>query len=339
MEQFDFTIKMTRRRKARFANLILGIQAKIPFKVSSRGWAYLLEQEGMINKGQFDKVQNAINDCRKIGLLPVDFVAEDSSRMFNGVENESDGTISGTLKWLLNTVLKGHQYFNPDWWEGEKYYIQMVVEKIDLVTLFRPVCRKYKIPIANAKGWSSISQRAEYAKRFKEAESKGLICVLLYCGDHDPDGLRISETMRSNIADVSQVTWKDGSHGYDPTDLIIERFGLNYDFIIENDFTWIDNLITSTDKNLASPFHRNYNMPYVQDYLETVGERKCEANVLVTLPKVAEELVEQAITKYLGNDAPKRFEKKRLKVEQEYNTLLKQHKLDVSIPKITKKLY
>ena len=199
----------------------------------------------------------------------------------------------------------------------------MVVEKIDLVTLFRPVCAKYHIPIANSKGWSSMLQRAEYARRFHEAEEKGLKCVLLYCGDHDPDGLRISEFLRKNLRDLRDIQWADGTEGYDPGtggnpwDLEIHRFGLNRDFIEEHGFTWIDNLITGSGKNLASPSHKNHYSEYVQDYLSTVGARKCEANVLVTDTVIARDLCRDAIEAYLGEDATKRFRVRR-KAVQDY---------------------
>ena len=193
----------------------------------------------------------------------------------------------------------------------------MIVEKIDLVTLFQPVCSKYHIPIANAKGWSSILQRAEYTRRFKEAEERGLQCVLLYCGDHDPDGLRISDTIRKNLRDIGDIHWNDSTQGYDPEELIIERFGLNYDFIIDHDLTWIDNLITGSKKNLADPNHRNFNMEYVQEYLHKVGERKCEANALVVAPRDGRRLCQEAIERYLGDDALDRFKEMKKEKEEE----------------------
>jgi hypothetical protein len=327
---FDFTQKLTKQRKIEFSELMKQLSRKIGFKVSSRGWSYIMEQYGYINKDQFDKVADAINDCRKEGLLPVDFVAEESSRAFSGVEKPDTRSLESILQWMLKDVLEGAKYFMPDWWDGEEYYIQMVVEKIDLVTLFSPVARQYHIPVANAKGWSSISQRAEYARRFKEAEDMGLKCVLLYCGDHDPDGLRISETLRKNLSDVKEVVWSDRTKGYDPEDLIIDRFGLNYKFIIDNDFIWIDNLITGSGKNLADPKHKNYKMDYVQEYLNTIGERKCEANVIVTLPQTAKDLCTEAIEKYLGNEALGRFTAKREEVNQLYEEML--DRLDIREP-------
>lgn len=319
----DFSKKFNRERLEEFAELVKDMSKRIGFKVSSRGWCYLMEQAGYINKSQFSKVENAINTCRRDGILPVDFVAEEDARAFNGIEPfKSDRDAKYVLKWMLGDVIDGSKYIEPEWWENEEYYIQVLVEKIDLKTLFEPVCREFKIPIANAKGWSSILQRAEYSRRFKEAEKLGLKCVLLYCGDHDADGLRISDTIRKNLEQVSEVTWDDGFTGYDPSDLIIDRFGLNYDFIIKNNYTWIDNLITGSGKDLASKSHPNHKLPYVQDYLKTIGERKCEANAVVTTPRKAKDLMRDAILKYLGNDAPDRFKAKQDEADEQYNDLL-----------------
>lgn len=303
----------------RFAEFVTEISDEIGFRVSSRGWAYILEQKRYINKDEFDKVSTAINKCRKKGLLPIDFTADESSRDFMGVEIPDDNTVVDQFGGWLRGAEKTAEYYTPDWWDGEEYYIQMVVEKVDLVTLFRPVCRKYHIPIANSKGWSSMLQRAEYARRYAEARDKGLKCVLLYCGDHDPDGLRISDFIRKNLRDLKDIEWADGTLGYDPYDLIIDRFGLNYDFIIKNGFTWIDNLITGSGKNLANPNHKFHNMEYVQDYLKRVGARKCEANSIIVHPEIARKLAQDAIEKYVGKDAPKRFEVKRQEVRDELN--------------------
>jgi hypothetical protein len=295
-----------------------------------------MEQAGYINKSQFSKVDSAINRCRKEGYLPVDFVAEEAARAFTGVIEPSEGTVQDTLEWMLRDVLNGARYFNPDWWEDEQYYIQILVEKIDLKTLFTPVCHNFKIPIANAKGWSSILQRAEYARRFKEAEEAGLKCVLLYCGDHDPDGLRISDTIRKNLHDLQDISWKDGIDGYDPTHLTIKRFGLNYDFIVDNNYTWIDNLITGSGMNLASSGHKNNKLPYVKQYLKTIGERKCEANAIVTTPDKAEQLIVDEIQSWLGEDALDRFRAKTRKVEADYLKVLEKTGLMKPIKKLLK---
>lgn len=314
LNMFDFSQTGTRDALGEFGEYVSGIQNQIDFKVSSRGWCYLLEQAGDITKDEFDKVEKWINRCRSCGILPIDFVAEEAARQFSGVENPSDLTPVEDLGLWLDALEDGPNRYDVDWWSDEEFYVQMLVEKVDLVTLFEPVCRRFHIPIGNARGWSSMLQRASYARRFELAEHRGLKCVLLYCGDHDPDGLRIGDFLRKNLDDLRDVQWSDGLHGFDPVDLIIDRFGLQFDFIEQNRFSWIDNLITGSGKNLASPTHKNHGMFYVQHYLKKVGERKCEANVLVTQPAVARELCRSAITGYLGEDAERRFADRRREV-------------------------
>ena len=311
-----------------FAQTLEALSKKIGFKVSARGWCYILENAGVITKPQFESVNGWINDAVKEGFLAVDFVAEDGARNFSGVEIPEERAPIEYFKDMVDSLQNIGKYYGLDWWDGEDYYIQMVVEKVDLKTLFEPVCRKYHIPIANARGWSSILQRATFAKRFKEAEGRGLKCVLLYCGDHDPDGLRISETMRTNLEQISEVFWGDGTEGYDPIDLEIDRFGLNYDFIRKNNLSSIDNLLTGSGKNLASPAHPNHNLDYVQNYLDAYGERKWEANALVTAPEAGMQLCEDAITKYLGIGVTKRFQEKRAKIVERFEKFNEDSGLD-----------
>ena len=326
------------RQLESFADQLKTIQEQIGFKVSARGWCYQLEQFGLITKAGFDRVETLINGCRSKGYLSIDFTAEEEARKFSGVEYPQTLSPLEFIKRFLEDTLRAEDFYTPDWWDGEEYYIQMVVEKIDLKTLFEPVCRIYHIPIATAKGWSSMLQRAEYAKRFQEAEDNGLQCVLLYCGDHDPDGLRISDFLRKNLHDLSCILWEDGVGGYDPSGLEINRFGLNLDFIENNNLTWIDNLITSSKKNLASPSHPNFHMSYVQDYLRDIGERKCEANALVVIPAQARQLCKEVIEHYLGGDATDRFTKRWQAISDEMGQLRDKTGVKVAVENAIKEI-
>lgn len=331
--EFNLNQQATKERLGEFADKIKILQDQIGFKVSARGWCYQLESERMINKDEFDKVESWINKCRKKGILPIDFTAEEEGRKFNGVEiPDTDSPIEDLRYWIDNTLTTEERY-NPNWWNGEDYYIQMLVEKIDLKTLFEPVCKKYKIPIATSKGWSSMLQRAIYCKRFKQAEEQGLKPLLLYCGDHDPDGLRISDFIKKNLVDLKDVEWEDGCEGYNPKNLEIVRFGLDADFIEEHNITWINNLITGSKKDLGSKNHKNHYMPYVQEYIEEHGIRKCEANAIVPMPKIAREFVEDKIKTYLGNDAEQRFLDKRQVIREEVQKFREKTGLDKSLKK------
>ncbi len=99
----------------------------------------------------------------------------------------------------------------------------------------------------------------------------------------------------------------DGRKSY-PDNLIIDRFGLNHDFIQEQNLTWIDNLETSSGGHLDNPKHKDHHKPYVQSYLAKFGARKVEANALVVRAEAGRELCRQAILKYVSEDEPRDYQ-------------------------------
>ena len=98
--------------------------------------------------------------------------------------------------------------------------------------------------------------------------------------------------------------------------------GLNYNFIMKQGYTWIDNLITGSSKDLANPNHPNHNLPYLQEYLKNYGARKCEANAIVTTPRIARDLMRTEIENFLGNDSGNRFRAKTDRIKAEYDKIL-----------------
>ena len=161
-------------------------------------------------------------------------------------------------------------------------------------------------------------------QRFRDMEAEGKQCVLLYCGDHDPGGLNISEFLRSNMEDLADAV------GWEPDNLIIDRFGLNFDFIEKQGLTWIDNLKTGAKNKppLDDARHPDHKKPYVQNYLRCFGARKVEANALVVRPDAGRELCHQAILKYLDAEDPRRYVAKlkpyRAQVQEAVVRLLKE---------------
>jgi hypothetical protein len=127
---------------------------------------------------------------------------------------------------------------------------------------------------------------------------------LLQCGDHDPGGLQISNFLRSNMEDLSNAV------GWGPDNLIIERLGLNADFIRRHRLTWIDNLETSSGGRLDDPKHPDHFKPYVQDYLKRFGARKVEANALVVRPEAGRNLCLESILRHVPADAVERYDRK-----------------------------
>jgi hypothetical protein len=241
-----------------FCAVILEHQSRLDFRVGSRGWGYILEGERLIDKDEIDAAQTLINLCRKTGDLPLDICSEDSKRSAENLE-DIDPNPEERAADLFHYVQNVESYYTPfSFWDDLDTHVQVAVEKSNLKNLFQKVCAEFHIPIANVGGWADLNVRAGFMQRFRQKETEGKQCVLLYCGDFDPGGLHISDFLRSNLNDMSRAV------GWSPDDLVIDRFGLDYDFIEHNSLTWIENLATSNGEYpLDHKKHPDHYKPYV----------------------------------------------------------------------------
>ena len=280
---------------------------ELDFKVSARGWCYILEEHGL-GKHEFAACEKIINKCRKDGSLPYDFCAEDQRRLADGRETIDEPDVDAELAHAVEQLRNRHEGYRPfSFWDGADVYVEVAVEKIDLKTLFAPICAEHHVLITNLAGWSDINARAAMMLKFKEMEAQGKTCVLLYFGDFDPGGLRISDFFRENLAELSKAV------GWAPDNLHIERAGLNHDFIQEQGLTWIENLRTGGGEfGLDDPRHPDHAKPYVQEYLKRYcakdesGKwqgRKVEANALVVRPDAGRQLCCDALARYIDAGA------------------------------------
>ena len=292
-----------RAKLREFCDKIRKIDETLDYKVSSRGWCYILEEHGL-GKDQFQRCQNLINDCRKNGMLPFDLCAPDPRRAAEGIEGVDDPDLDAEAESALQNVREWHEDYRPSsFWDTVDAYIEMAVEKVDLKSLFGPICLEHHVPISNKAGWGDIDLRCSMMLRFKEMEAKGKACALLYCGDFDPGGLNISDFLHKNFADLA------GAVGWSPRNLVIERFGLNEDFIKKHGLTWIDNLKTGGGKlPLDDPRHPDHNKAYVQEYLRKYGARKVEANALVVRPEAGRQLCRDTLARFIDLDALAAYE-------------------------------
>lgn len=311
------------------AKAMKSIQSTIDFKISARGWCYILEDKAGLSKADFDIAVIMITQCRKQGFLPIDFTAEDNSRAFSCREWHPDNPEYAATDLTARLIQSTINYNPISFWDKQKYYIQMLVEKIDLVGLFEPLCRKYYIPIANARGWNDLNQRNNMMQYFSYWEKQGKQCILLYCGDFDIDGMLISDSAIKNMESIQKAV------GWKPDRVIVDRFGLNKDFIDKHNLSWINNVKTSSGKDYASPSHKDHYATHVQKWLRTIGARKVEANALVVHSEKGRALCEDTINKYVSPDAPRRFEKF---IEPYRISLLNQIKIQLDDEDVTKKL-
>lgn len=310
-----------------FANKLIELQENYDSKYGSRDWCYILEGYNLITKGQFDYVQTSlINECRKRGFLAIDFIAEDEARqIINSYRPESE-TVEAIVSEQIEILFDLGDYHRLPYWDDEEYFIQMGVEKKGLVSLFNPICKKYHIPIANFKGWSDLNLFNNLARNFKQMEEQGKKPIMFFYGDHDPKGLQISDKIKKLFYGYFNGT------KWNPANLVVERIGLNYDFIERHKLMWIDNLESSSGKRPKRDSSGNYKDKYIHDYVLQFGERKVEANAVIKVPEIVRNYLVEKIESYLGKDVLVRWSKLRNDIIKEYEDctldLVKEHCLE-----------
>ena len=296
-----------------FADKLIELQKSYDCKYGSRDWCYILEGYNLIRKGQFDYVQkNLINECRKRGFLPIDFIARDESRRIHNLYRPETESVEVLVSEQIEILFDLGEYHRLPYWDNEEYFIQMGVEKKGLVSLFNPICKEYNIQIANFKGWSDLNLFNDFAQNFKAMENKGKIPVLFFYGDHDPKGLQISDTIKKLFYDYFNGT------KWNPANLIVERIGLNYDFIEEHKLMWIDNLESSSGKRPKRDSSGKYKDKWIHEYILQFGERKVEANAVIKVPEIVRNYLVEKIESYLGEDVLLRWSKLRNDIIKEY---------------------
>jgi hypothetical protein len=333
---YDFVMPPTTgplhlRREARIAmgEAIEQMSRDTGYKFGPRGWAYYAEGLGLITKGEFDRFEKLLTDMRKAGELDPDVIEPDASRLATEVYDYEASRVSPErqAQWAVDDIGErlrqwAEAYHQHAYWEGCDYYVEMIVEKKDLLQIFRATADRYNIRITNGKGDTDIHSRLAMLKRFRDHTYDGRQCVLLAMGDHDPKGLQIVDSLRHTILSCTNLKGLD----WDYPEFEVVPIGLTEAQIDDLGLMRIPNLETGGGKDLSDPRHPDHDKPYVQDYIAQFGVWKCEANALVSNPRGAERMFEEAINRFIPAyhpaDAEERNEPGRESVKAEVARLM-----------------
>lgn len=303
------------RREARMAmgEVIERMAAETGYRFGPRGWAYYAEGLGLITKGEFDRFEKLLVDMRKDGELDPDVIEPDASRMatvvgdFEAATAPPEAYARAAVDDIGDQLEEWARSFRETgYWDGLDYYVEMIVEKKDLVQIFRSTADSYNVRITNGKGDTDIHTRLAMLKRFREHTEAGRRCVLLAVGDHDPKGLHIVDGLSRTIMSCGNLKGLD----WDFPEFEVVNVGLTEAQIDALDLMKIDNLETGGGRDLSDPRHPDHFKPYVQDYLTRFGVWKCEANALVGHPAPARALLEDAINRFIPAEHPAEVEER-----------------------------
>jgi hypothetical protein len=95
---------------------------------------------------------------------------------------------------FFNTVLYS---YHKDKWQDQNDYIEIWTEKDALRSVLSEITDKYDVGLMVCRGHLSRTEIYRTSERFKNKSDKN--CFIYYCGDFDPSGLSIYESIKERI--------------------------------------------------------------------------------------------------------------------------------------------
>lgn len=203
----------------------------------------LAEDEGKGAKRFYKRVGDVLTEARYDGTFPIDgledrgrevrvgdFTRSDRDDDFEGIMKDATGWVRHLPSYLARSAR----------WEGQPIHVSVWVEKDALAGVFEPVCEELGVNWFPCKGYPSVSalwawiqaawsataptgaRNSPGSSRRQGRYFKGTDiewherhggfaeqCIVLYFGDHDPDGWEIPRSAERNVAKLMAVRGVD----------------------------------------------------------------------------------------------------------------------------------
>jgi hypothetical protein len=164
-----------------------------------RALHYQLVARGMTNDlAHYKRVVTAMCDARWDGTLPFDAFL-DHERGTIGATNDRPTNPEDAARVALRQIRAWATSYRKHRWENQPYYPEVFIEKKALQGVFEEPCAEWDVALNPCKGYPSLTFLHDAAERFRAAESRGRVPVVVYFGDYDCTGEDIPRSLGENL--------------------------------------------------------------------------------------------------------------------------------------------
>lgn len=151
---------------------------------------YRAVTEGLVPKNDlgYKRVQREVLAARRDGDIPYDSIV-DSTRWARRAT-----TYNGVTDALTETA----RFYRRDLWSRSQWRLEVWAESDSIAGVIHPVTEKWAVPLMVTRGYASESFAWSAAQEWAQDDRSPLV---IYVGDHDPDGLAIESTLRRQLGD------------------------------------------------------------------------------------------------------------------------------------------
>ncbi len=295
--------KLNRDQLAAIALTICEEYAQQDLRMTVRTLYYQFVSRGVLPSGDkhYKRVVSTLAKARLLGAFPMHYLI-DSGRNVGLTDNDTDDTsVEGAERTVAGWVRNARYAINRARWYGQESWVSVWIEKEALAEVFRGVCEDLGVGLFPCKGYPSVTALHEWGKAAQSAcdlydDAKADRAVILYCGDHDPDGLQIPDSCLKNIHTMQRESVLGDF------DIDLYRIALTTDQI---------------DLYDPPPFPAKQTSARFKNYVATTGLTDAwELDALS--PTVLRDLIEDHVGRYFDDDV---YDENREFVEQQRDEL------------------
>jgi hypothetical protein len=150
------------------------------------------------NRESYRAVCDVLTQARLAGEIPFDAIGDETRPVATWDVHANVGPF---IRGQVDDFCTGYW---RDLMQGQPNHVEIVGEKLTVEGIVRPVASKYCLPYTIGRGYSSLPPRKAMFDRYEASHKDWL--VILFLGDHDPEGWDIAETFSKSMRDDFGVT-------------------------------------------------------------------------------------------------------------------------------------
>jgi hypothetical protein len=199
----------TMRVIGRVQDILARYQAQLP--LTNRQIFYILvgsEQGYPKTEQAYARLCEYLNRARRAGMIRFSSIRDDGTQSVGGPGWDSPG------QWM--TAIRHYaEAYQHNLTEGQMYHTELWVEAGGMVPQAVAVAGDYGIVTYSAGGFNGLTDKYETAHRLASQDRP---CVVLHCGDYDPSGLSILDSLAEDVVEFDRglepEAWRDAAlHG------------------------------------------------------------------------------------------------------------------------------
>ena len=166
---------------------------------------YQFVARGLIANGQksYKRIGAAVTAARLAGDFPIEWL-EDRTRSMTRTSSWAQLSVDDGLRHAVDEIRKmPRSLVYAGRWHNQPTHVSVFVEKEALAGVLADTCRRLGVKLFPCKGYPSLSSLAQWIEQTAaELQLSGVDepeAMIIYLGDHDPDGLQIPLTIDDQI--------------------------------------------------------------------------------------------------------------------------------------------